>query len=62
MYLVAILDWFSRYVVAWKLDDTLAIDFVLSAVDRALRIAKPAIWNSEGSHFTSPQYVDRLEN
>jgi len=61
MYLVAILDWFSRYVVAWALDQTLEIDFVLDAVDRALALASPVIWNSDqGSHFTSPQYLDRL--
>lgn len=61
MYLVAILDWFSRYIVAWELDQTLAIDFVLEAVDRALTHAKPVICNSDqGSHFTSPQYLDRL--
>ena len=39
MYLVAILDWFSRYVVAWELDQTLEIGFVLAAVDRALAMA-----------------------
>jgi putative transposase len=56
MYLVAILDWFSRYVVRWELDQTLAIDFVLEAVDRALAQTKPVIWNSDqGSHFTSPK-------
>ena len=61
MYLVAILDWYSRYVVSWELDDTLEIDFVLSAVDRALEIAQPTIWNSDqGSHFTSPKCIDRL--
>jgi putative transposase len=61
MYLVAILDWFSRYVVSWELDQTLEIDFVLHAVDRALGVARPEIWNSDqGSHFTSPQYLDRL--
>lgn len=61
MYLVAILDWVSRYVVAWELDQTLAIDFVLEVVDRALAQAKPIIWNSDqGSHFTSPRYRDRL--
>lgn len=61
MYLVAILDWFSRYVVSWELDQTLMIDFVLEAVDRALAQAKPLIWNSDqGSHFTSPQYLHRL--
>ena len=63
LYLVAILDWFSRYVVSWQLDDTLAIDFVLLAVDAALAHAKPVIWNSDqGSHFTSPQYTQRLKD
>jgi putative transposase len=61
MYLVAILDWFSRFVVAWELDATLELDFVLAAVDRALAQATPLIWNSDqGSHFTSPRYLDRL--
>jgi putative transposase len=61
MYLVAILDWFSRYVVAWELEQSLEISFVLQAVDRALEQAKPEILNSDqGSQFTSPQYIDRL--
>ena len=42
LYLVAVLDWFSRYVVSWQLDDTLDIDFVLVAVDQALDYATPA--------------------
>lgn len=61
LYLVAILDWFSRFVIAWELDQTLELDFVLAAVDRALTQATPLIWNSDqGSHFTSPRYLDRL--
>jgi putative transposase len=61
LYLVAVLDWFSRYVVSWQLDDTLDIDFVLLSVDDALAQAKPVIWNSDqGSHFTSPLYTQRL--
>jgi putative transposase len=61
MYLVAILDWFSRFVVAWEVDQTLELPFVLNTVDRALAQASPTIWNSDqGSHFTSPQYLDRL--
>ncbi len=61
MYLVAILDWFSRYVVSWELDDTLEMPFVLTAVERALAQAVPEIWNSDqGSHFTSQQYLERL--
>jgi len=61
MYLVAVLDWFSRYVVSWALDLTLEIGFVLDAVRRALAQAAPVIWNSDqGSHFTSPQYTNPL--
>jgi putative transposase len=61
MYLVAILDWFSRYVLSWELDQTLEMSFVLEAVDRALSQAKPEIWNSDqGSHFTSPRYTEKL--
>jgi hypothetical protein len=53
--------WFSRFVVRWELDQTLELSFVLKAVDRALAQAQPTIWSSEqGSHFTSPAYLDRL--
>ena len=56
LYLVAILDWYSRYVVSWALDDTLELPFVLDAVGQALTIATPQIWNTDqGSQFTSPQ-------
>lgn len=62
MYLVAILDWYSRYVVSWELEQNLEIDFVLSALDKALEKAKPEIMNSDqGSHFTSAQYIDKLK-
>jgi putative transposase len=62
MYLVAVLDWFSRYVISWELDQTLELPFVLRAVERALAQATPEIWNSDqGSHFTSPQYTDLLQ-
>ncbi len=62
MYLVAILDWYSRYIVTWELDESLELPFVLAAVDRALEQAKPVIWNSDqGSHFTSPHYTGRLK-
>lgn len=58
MYLVAILDWFSRYVVAWELSDTLDIGFVLECASAALDQARPEIINSDqGSHFTSPQFT-----
>jgi putative transposase len=61
LYLVAVLDWFSRYVVSWALDQTLEIGFVLEATRAALAQATPTIWNSDqGSHFTSPQYTGLL--
>ena len=62
LYLVAVLDWYARYVVAWELDQTLDLGFVLQAVDQALAVGCPTIWNSDqGSHFTSSQYLDRLQ-
>jgi putative transposase len=62
MYLVAILDWYSRYVVSWQLDQTLELPFVLSTVENALAQASPVICNSDqGSHFTSPQYLALLQ-
>ena len=61
VYLVAVLDWYSRYVVAWALDQTLALGFVLEAMASALSRATPEICNSDqGSHFTSPQYLGLL--
>jgi putative transposase len=62
LYLVAILDWYARYVVAWELDQSLELGFVLAAVDAALAVGCPTIWNSDqGSHFTSAQYLGRLQ-
>ena len=60
-YLVAFIDWFSRYVVAWELSPTLEIGFCLTALERALKIATPGISNSDqGSHFTSTQFLELL--
>ena len=61
LYLVAILDWFSRYVISWALDETLELPFVLAAIAQARRVATPDIWNTDqGSHFTSPQVTQPL--
>ena len=62
LYLVVILDWYARYVVSWALDDTLELPFVLDAVEQALHVATPTIWNTDqGSQFTSPHTTGRLQ-
>jgi putative transposase len=62
MYLVAIMDWYSRYVLAWSLSNTLDTAFCLEALDRALSDECPAIFNSDqGVQFTSDAYTGRLE-
>lgn len=60
-YLVALMDWFSRYVMSWQLSETLEMNFCIENLERALNIEQPAIHNSDqGSHFTSPYYTDLL--
>lgn len=61
MYLVAIMDWYSRYVVAWELGDTLEADFCVRNLQRALETAIPLYHNSDqGSQFTSQDYINTL--
>ena len=56
-YLTAIIDWYSRYIVGWELDETLALRPVVNAVRKAFKIAKPEIFNSDqGIQFRSPWY------
>lgn len=56
-YLTAIIDWYSRYLVEWELDETLALRPVVNAVKKAFKIAKPEIFNSDqGIQFRSPWY------
>lgn len=62
MFLVAIIDWHSRFIVDCELDQTLETGFVLKAVNRALESARPEIFNSDqGSQFTSLQYIEILK-
>ena len=61
-YLVAIMDWFSRYVVSWELSLTLETDFCLIALNRALTARAPEFFNTDqGSQFTSEVFTDRLK-
>jgi putative transposase len=61
LYLVAILDWYSRYVLAWEVSNTLDSDFCVAALDRALARGRPAIFNTDqGSQFTGHAFTGRL--
>jgi putative transposase len=62
MYLTAVIDWFSRYVLSWRLSNTLDGGFCLEALDEALSRGRPEIFNTDqGSQFTSREYTGRLE-
>src|SRR5689334_5565271 len=63
VYLVAIIDWFSRFVLAWELSNTLDTSFCLEALDRALQVACPEIFNTDqGVQFTSQEFTERLKS
>ena len=62
VYLVAILDWYSRYVLAREVSNTLDSDFCVAALDRALTQGRPTIFNTDqGSQFTSQTFTGRLQ-
>jgi len=63
VYLVAIIDWYSRYVLSWGVSITLESGFCLEALDEAIQLyGKPDIFNSDqGCQFTSTEYTDRLK-
>lgn len=62
MYLVAIMDWYSRFVIAWQLSNTLDGSFCLDTLRIALQQGKPEIFNTDqGSQFTANAFVSELE-
>jgi len=62
MYLVAVIDWYSRYVLSWRLSNTMGVNFCLEALEDALQIATPNIFNTDqGSQFTSLDFTGRLK-
>jgi putative transposase len=62
MYLTAVIDWYSRYVLSWRLSNTMDVGFCLEALDEALQRGRPEIFNTDqGSQFTSREYTGRLE-
>jgi putative transposase len=62
LYLVAIMDWYSRYVLSWRLSNTLEGDFCIEALEEALRNGQPEIFNTDqGAQFTSQAFTSLLE-
>lgn len=62
VYLVAIMDWFSRYVLSWKVSNNLEAEFCVQALQEALSSATPEIFNSDqGSQFTSSVFTGTLK-
>lgn len=62
LYLVAVMDWFSRFVLSWALSMTMELEFCLEALRGALRRGRPEIFNSDqGSQFTSERFLGELE-
>ena len=63
MYLTAVIDWFSRYVLTWSLSNTLDGSFCIEALETACTIAQPEIFNTDqGVQFTSRAFTSRLES
>lgn len=61
VYLVAVMDWFSRYVLSWAVSITMDVGFCLEALELALGVATPGIFNSDqGAQFTSLEFTGRL--
>jgi len=62
VYLVAVMDWFSRFVLSWALSVTMEVGFCMEALQRAFRRGRPEIFNSDqGSQFTSDQFTGALQ-
>lgn len=62
VYLVAVLDWYSRYVLSWEISTTMETDFCVSALERALVQGQPEIFNTDqGAQFTSQAFTSVLQ-
>ena len=62
LYLVAIIDWYSRYVLSWRLSNTLDVGFCIEALQEALKKGRPDIFNTDqGAQFTSEAFTGLLE-
>ena len=63
LYLVAVMDWFSRYVLSWRLSNSMDVDFCIEALEEAFSFGKPEIFNTDqGSQFTSREFTGALKS
>jgi putative transposase len=63
VYLVAVIDWFSRYVLSWAMSITMDVAFCVEALEQAIRHGHPEIFNTDqGAQFTSLTFTERLKN
>jgi len=61
LYLVAIIDWYSRYVLSWQISNSLDVSFCLDALENAFQLGCPEIFNTDqGSQFTSESHINKL--
>jgi putative transposase len=61
MFLVAVIDWFSRYVIAWDVSNTMESGFCVATLKRALKTGRPSIFNTDqGTQFTSEEFTGTL--
>jgi putative transposase len=61
LYLTAVLDWFSRHVLSWRLSNSMDVEFCVEALEEALEAGRPEIFNTDqGSQFTSREFTGRL--
>jgi len=63
VYLTAVIDWFSRYVLSWKLSNTLESDFCIEALNEAMTLSQPSIFNTDqGVQYTSKHFLKPLKD
>lgn len=62
LYLTAVLDWYSRYVLSWRVSNSLETSFCIEALEKALSKGRPEIFNTDqGCQYTSRAFTDRVE-
>jgi putative transposase len=62
VYLVAIKDWYSRFILSWELSNSMEVSFCLTALEQALNQGQPEVFNSDqGAQFTSPKFTEVLK-